>query len=84
MSRSETSQARKSQGLVFRERMKARRVEMNLTQKDLASKSNISVELVQAIEGGRSSNPSFFIALDIMRALEINIGEVATWAGIQS
>lgn len=61
--------------------MRGRRTFLGLTQNQLAAGAGISVDLIRAIEGGRSSNPSFFIAIDILKALGISVEEVEQWAG---
>lgn len=81
MARSETSEEKKERGEHFRSLVQTRRKQLKLTQSQLAEMANISVELVRALEGGRSCNPSFFVAIDIMRALDIELGkEVEQWA----
>ncbi|AGH94318.1 helix-turn-helix transcriptional regulator [Pseudobdellovibrio exovorus] len=73
---------RKIQSENFRELLKKRRLELGLTQAQLAERISITVDMVRAIEGGRSCNPSFFLAVDIFKALELDLGEtIKLWAG---
>ena len=53
------------------------RKDLDLSQKDFASKINISHNHLSNIERGRSA-PSFMLFLDICSALNVNIEYVAT------
>jgi DNA-binding XRE family transcriptional regulator len=81
MARTKNPDEFKVRGTNFSKRVAERRRTMGLTQKQLAQKANVSPELIQAIERGRSSNPSFFIAVDILRSLDVEVGCVVEWAG---
>lgn len=63
----------------FRQMFIARRKELEMTQNDLSMKSGVSIESIRALEGGRSSNPSFLTAIKLLKALKIKIGELNKW-----
>jgi len=83
MGRTKNSDEFKARGALFSERIAERRKGLGMTQKQLALKAHVSAELIQAIEGGRSANPSFFNAVDILRSLDVEVGCVAEWAGVK-
>jgi DNA-binding XRE family transcriptional regulator len=70
----------KARGDKFRALLKACRIENGLTQQELADRAGISVDSIRAMEGGRSANPSFFLAMDILKVLKVDMGDAAKWA----
>ncbi|MFQ6391590.1 helix-turn-helix transcriptional regulator [Priestia aryabhattai] len=56
-------------------RIKIARIEKNLTQKDLASKVNVTRQTIGLIEAGKY-NPSLKLCIDIARTLDKTLDEL--------
>ncbi|MDC7771033.1 helix-turn-helix transcriptional regulator [Priestia aryabhattai] len=56
-------------------RIKIARIEKNLTQKDLASKVNVTRQTIGLIEAGKY-NPSLKLCIDIAKTLDKTLDEL--------
>ncbi|PEU67269.1 helix-turn-helix transcriptional regulator [Priestia megaterium] len=56
-------------------RIKIARIEKNLTQKDLASRVNVTRQTIGLIEAGKY-NPSLKLCIDIARTLDKTLDEL--------
>ncbi len=63
--------ARRSASLV--DRIRRRRVELGLTQQELATRAGIGLDTLRSIEHGKSKNPGVFFVADLARVLNVTV-----------
>ena len=75
MARSETTPLTKKRSAAFVKRLVKERLALSYTQADLAKHSGIPLDTVRAIEGKKIKVPGFFVAIDLIKALNGDINE---------
>ncbi len=70
--RADTKEIKRLSSLLA-DKIKKRRIELNLSQEDLARKANVSVESIRSLEGGRLRSPSVFVSYRIAKCLKKNL-----------
>lgn len=76
MARSANTPLTKKRSLAFVKKLVRERKVLSLTQAELAKRSGIPLDTVRAIEGKKIKVPGFFVAVDLIKALE---GDLNDW-----
>jgi len=73
MGRLEHTESQKKLGVRLAMRIKTSREKSSYTQEELASKSQISIDTLRKLEGGRVAAPSVFLISKLARILNVKL-----------
>lgn len=76
MTRSKNSEDTILRSQLFAERLKSERSRLNLSQSTLSINTEISIDTIRSLEGGRIQSPSLFLSYKLAKALG---GNINTW-----